>query len=79
MPDTVTSGEPPPYGLLRYADRTFRLDYTPRVRGELLELVEEMRAALEADTVSRSHADPRRCRGCGFLEQCDEALVVDES
>ena len=71
-----TSGEAPPYGLLRYAERTFRLDYTSQVRDELLTLLDEMRAALQAPACTRSHDDPRRCRGCGFFEQCDEALEV---
>jgi len=72
-----TGGVPPPYGLLRYAERTFRLDYTPQVRDNLLELLDEMRAALEDADCARSHDDPRRCRGCGFFEQCDEALAVE--
>lgn len=65
----------PPYGLLRYAETTFRLDYTPAVRSKLLALLDDMRETLEADDCARSHADPRRCRGCGFFEMCDEALV----
>jgi CRISPR-associated exonuclease Cas4 len=72
-----TSGATPPYGLLRYAERTFRLDYTPRVRDELLTLLDEMRHELTQSDCSRSHDDPRRCRGCGFFEQCDDALVDD--
>src|SRR5262245_42274602 len=70
-----TRGAAPPYGLLRYAERTFRLDYTPRVRDELLMLLDEMRDELAQPNCSRSHDDPRRCRGCGFFEQCDDALV----
>ena len=73
-----TSGTAPSYGLLRYAERTFRLDYTARVRDELLALLAEMRDTLEAQDCARSHDDPRRCRNCGFFEQCDEAIVVDE-
>jgi CRISPR-associated exonuclease Cas4 len=72
-----TSGTAPPYGLLRYAERTFRLDYTARVRDELLALIDEMRAELEEPDCARSHDDPRRCHGCGFFEQCDEALVEE--
>lgn len=68
-------GQAPPYGLLRYAEQTFRLDYTPAVRADLLALLDAMRADLEAEDCARSHDDPRRCQGCGFLAQCDEALV----
>lgn len=73
-----TSGEPPPYGLLRYAERTFRLDYTPRVRDELLALLDEMRGQLGQPDCPRSHDEARRCRACGFYEQCDEALTPEE-
>lgn len=70
-----SSGRAPPYGLLRYANQTFRLDYTPAVRRQLLNLIEEMRALLDEDACERSHDDPRRCAGCGFIEICDDALV----
>lgn len=68
-----TTGTAPPYGLLRYADRTFRLSYTARVREETLALIEEMRAALDNEC-DRSHDDPARCFGCGFASMCDQAL-----
>jgi CRISPR-associated exonuclease Cas4 len=74
-----TSGEAPPYGLLRYAEQTFRLDYTFQVRDELLTLLDEMRAALQSPASIRSHDDPRRCLGCGFFEQCDEAIEDEQS
>ena len=69
-----TSGQPPPFGLLRYAEQTFRLDYTPQLRDELLDILDEMRAALEELDCERSHDDSRRCAGCGFATQCDESL-----
>lgn len=68
-----TTGVAPPYGLLRYADRTFRLSYTPRVREATLALIAEMRAALDNEC-DRSHDDPARCYGCGFFAMCDQAL-----
>lgn len=74
-----TSGEAPPYGLLRYAEQTFRLDYTSQVRDELLTLLDEMRAALQSPASTRSHDDPRRCLGCGFFDQCDEAIEDEQS
>jgi CRISPR-associated exonuclease Cas4 len=69
-----TTGVAPPYGLLRYAERTFRLSYTARVREEVLTLLDEMRNALDNDC-DRSHDDPARCWGCGFLSQCDQAII----
>jgi CRISPR-associated exonuclease Cas4 len=74
-----TTAAPPPYGLLRYAERTFRLDYTDQIRAEVLALLDEMRAALGDSDCARSHDDARRCAGCGFFEQCDEALEVADA
>ena len=74
-----TTGEAPPYGLLRYAQRTFRLNYTQQVRDDLLDLLDEMRELLDAEDCARSHDQPQRCRACGFYEQCDDALdEIDE-
>lgn len=73
-----TSGEAPPYGLLRYAERSFRLDYTERIRDEVLALLDEMRTLLEEPDCERSHDEARRCAGCGFFEQCDQALEPAE-
>ncbi len=70
-----TSGRPPPYGLLRYAEMSFRLDYTPAVRERLLDILAEMRDLLDAADAARSHTDPRRCAGCGFRGICDDSLV----
>lgn len=70
----ATTGHAPPYGLLRYAEASFRLNYTAAVRNELLAILDEMRDLLEAADCPRSHDEPRRCAGCGFAAICDEAL-----
>jgi CRISPR-associated exonuclease Cas4 len=70
-----TSGRTPPYGLLRYAEATFRLDYTPAVRERLLDILDEMHGLLDADDAARSHGDPRRCGGCGFRDSCEDSLA----
>lgn len=72
-----TSGVAPPYGLLRYAEHTFRLDYTEPLRDEVLAMLDEMRAALADVDCERSHDDVHRCLNCGFFEQCDQALDDD--
>ncbi len=70
-----TTGRAPPYGLLRYANASFRLEYTPAVREQLLEILEEMRVALKSADWERSHDEPQRCAACGFVAVCEEALV----
>jgi CRISPR-associated exonuclease Cas4 len=69
-----TSGAAPSYGLLRYAEQTFRLDYTEQVRDEVLALLDQMRDDLDQHDCQRSHDDEWRCLSCGFFEQCEQAL-----
>jgi CRISPR-associated exonuclease Cas4 len=69
-----TIGQPPPYGLLRYAHQTFRLPYTAARRTELLHLLQAMRADAYADDVPRSHEQPQRCRNCSVGDQCDDRI-----
>jgi CRISPR-associated exonuclease Cas4 len=64
------------YGYLRYANRTFRIDFTDRVRGELLRTIADMRADLTADDVPPNHHDPRRCARCMLVRACGRALVA---
>ncbi len=70
-----TTGRAPPYGLLRYAEATFRLTYTEAVRDELLATLEAMRELLEEEDAERSHDEPRRCAGCGFNAICEDSLA----
>ena len=69
-----TSGRRPPYGILRYADRTFQIPYTRELEEQLLEVLEAMRDDLAAGDAPRRHQDPRRCAACGYREVCEEAL-----
>ena len=69
-----TSGRRPPYGILRYADRTLEIPYTAELEDKLLETLAAMREDLESGDAPRDHDDPRRCAACGHREQCDQAL-----
>jgi CRISPR-associated exonuclease Cas4 len=74
----ATAGQVPPHGLIKYADATFEIEYTPALRAELLELLEAMRlqrASRAPGGVPRSHDEPQRCAGCGYRPMCDQALV----
>jgi CRISPR-associated exonuclease Cas4 len=68
-------GKRPRHGLIKYADQTLAVDFTPALERELRDLLDEMQAARAAEDVERSHDAPGRCRGCGFVEVCEEALV----
>lgn len=63
------------YGYLRYANRTFRIDFTDRVRGELLRTIANMRADLTAADLPPNHHDPRRCARCMLVRVCGRAVV----
>lgn len=67
-------GQAPAYGLLKYADAVFEIEYTPALRDELLMLLDAMRGSRKG-VVSRSHEEPGRCAACGYRPVCDQALV----
>ena len=67
-------GQAPPYGILKYRNRAFEVDYTPALRRELLTTLDRIRRDRRARRVNRSHDDPRRCRGCGYRQRCDQRL-----
>jgi CRISPR-associated exonuclease Cas4 len=68
-------GRAPPYGILKYDDRAFEVDYTAALRAELLDTLAALRHHLGARDVKRNHEQAGRCRGCGYREQCAERLV----
>jgi CRISPR-associated exonuclease Cas4 len=68
-------GRQPPYGIVKYDDRTFEVDYTPELEEELLAILEDIEADLVEGDAPRSHEDVRRCQACGHREQCNESLV----
>lgn len=69
-----TYGKRPPYGIIHYPDRDFAIDYTSELETALLDLMAEMRRDERRDDVPRSHESAARCRGCGFRQDCDDAL-----
>ena len=65
----------PPYGIIKYADRAFELDYTPELEHELLATLDDMRDHLEEGGAPRDHDESHRCRACGYHQHCDQCLV----
>jgi CRISPR-associated exonuclease Cas4 len=68
-------GQAPPFGILKYQDRTFEVDYTPSLRAELLRVLQDIRGDLGSCPPGRSHEEPARCRGCSYRSRCDERLA----
>ena len=64
----------PPYGILRYPQRSFAVDFTPELEEDLLALLTQMRAGAALRELHRSHEQPGRCISCGFGQLCEERL-----
>ena len=65
----------PPYGLLRYADKTYKIPFTDPLRYRVLDTADAIRRARGASDIDRSHDDPARCAGCGYHNHCDQRLA----
>lgn len=68
-------GRRPPYGVIKYAGRTFEVDYTPELEDELLATLDRMRDDLADGDAPRSHDEPHRCRACGYRQHCEQCLT----
>jgi len=64
----------PPYGIVKYADRAFEVDYTPALENELLDTLDDMRDDLNNGDAPRNHDEPHRCRACGHRQHCTQAI-----
>ena len=70
----AATGVTPPYGIIQYANRSWRIKYTPHARKQVLLVIEEMHGARHLQSVHRNHRCPGRCRACGFRETCEERI-----
>lgn len=70
-----TQGHPPPYGLLRYAETTWRVPWDEASYEALIEALEAIDAAWESGGADRDHERPGRCRACSFREPCQQGLA----
>lgn len=67
-------GGTPTHGIIQYANRSSRIEYSPHRRDRVLQIIDEMRRTLDSPSVHRSHAQRRRCRACGFRAVCEERI-----
>ncbi len=65
----------PGYGILKYRDQAFAIDFTPALRQELLDTLARMRHDRGLRDVARSHDEPARCGGCGYRARCTQRLA----
>lgn len=62
-----STGRSPPFGVLRYSDREFRVTWDPAARQTLLAI----RAELDRTYDGRATPSPGRCARCGWVNSCD--------
>lgn len=67
-------GRPPPYGLIRYPEATFRVPFDGRLRQRVVETLKAMQQARREGGAARDHSEAWRCRVCGYRETCDQRL-----
>jgi CRISPR-associated exonuclease Cas4 len=67
-------GKRPPYGLLRYRNRTFRIPYSVDFEKEIMEVIEDIRSHKDMIEICRSHNQSKRCARCGYRNRCDQRL-----
>ncbi len=68
-------GSRPPYGIVKYGDNEFKIDYDDDLKDLLINKTEEMRGFLETGEVHRNHNRPGKCANCSRRELCKESLV----
>src|SRR5260370_5061000 len=64
-----------PYGLVKYEDRTIRVEYTPSLRASLIALLDEIHTATLCGECHINHIQPSKFRSCGFRSICGESLI----
>lgn len=63
-------GVAPSHGILRYADGSQTIAFTPELRRAVLDAAERIRSARTAPDVPRSHQEAGRCAHCGYRRGC---------
>ncbi len=69
-----TTNIAPPHGVIRYADRTFEVDYNEPAVVALLDLADEIRTSRQS-IPNRSHDSRQRCFACRHNKNCDDTLL----
>lgn len=67
-------GRRPPHGLIKYADRSFSVDYDAELEERLLHTLHRMRTHLASGGAPRNHDDRYRCTACGHRDHCLQRL-----
>jgi len=67
-------GKKPPYGLIRYGDTEFDIEYDEDLKKLLLEKLKNMREYIKNQDVHRNHDREGKCKNCSRRKICEESL-----
>lgn len=68
-------GVVPDYGVLKYQDKHFRIDYGDEGRKTVIGQLTMMRYYLDNNTVpGRNHDAEYKCKACKYLTACDDVI-----
>lgn len=67
----------PTYGIIRYPNQEFTIQYTEALEQELHQIVGEMRVKRGWEDIHRNHNQRGKCAVCGFREVCSERLDLE--
>jgi len=70
-----STGQAPPYGLLKYPEQQHEIEYDEDLKKILLQKLQEMRNAMAAGEAHRNHKRPGKCKSCSRNEGCPEKIV----
>jgi CRISPR-associated exonuclease Cas4 len=69
-------GQAPPYGIIRYQNKSFEVPYNESEKETFLLLISQLRVGEAcSDAPNRSHKSSARCSSCGYRDSCDQSLI----
>jgi CRISPR-associated exonuclease Cas4 len=68
------TGKRPPYGILKYPEKSFEIEFTDELRDIVLKKRDELLRDLEWGEAHRNHGRPGKCRACSRRKICPERL-----
>ncbi len=69
------TGTPPSYGIVKYGETEFEIDYDETLKELLIAKLDEMRKLTLSGDVHRNHNREGKCRFCSRRKICPESLV----
>ncbi|MCD6512974.1 MAG: CRISPR-associated protein Cas4 [Thermoplasmata archaeon] len=68
-------GSPPPYGILKYRNRQFRIPYEEKWKKAVMKIRENILRDMERGEAHRNHRSKEKCATCARREFCPEKLI----